>query len=96
MQWRRLSEYTIESEHGHRITRCYVSQRVIYAAFAPTDKDANNRLQKINYRRGERVPDLRPSLGIYDDQHAAMAACSPHLPVNDVNAAHAVDGETLK
>ena len=39
MKWKKLSDYCIESEQGHRISKAMIRDKVIYTAWEPCEPD---------------------------------------------------------
>jgi len=73
--WTRRGPYCRRNAAGYRIAAASVGDAWRYVLFAPplTECEFENRL-KVRYAKGERVPQRRELLGVFDDPAAAQAA----------------------
>lgn len=78
MEWIRLDNYCQAAE-GYRVAAARVGGQWRFSAFAPLqDEDKYQMRLKVQYARGEIVPQRREALGCFEQAEAARAACEAH------------------
>lgn len=66
-------------EQGYRVSRSMLGLVPRYTAWAPAiEYDALRRAMRERYAVGERVPEQRAVLGVFESAADAMAACEAH------------------